>query len=216
MRGLVFTCALASGVFGAFAPGLLADQQVPAAERKLEIAFDMNGRVTLVAENVTLREILAEWGRVGGSSMINGDRLAGATIPAMRFDNRPEREVLDSLLRSAAGYILGPRTVRTSGPSLYEAVMILPTSSPVASSGYAGAVPPAAPFRTPGAPEDEIPPVVPAVGVPAPEQSPPRPAGAPAPPRNTNPGVYVPIVPVQPVGTATPPTGRGRGGGGGL
>jgi hypothetical protein len=212
MRGAVLAGALTSVLIGVSAPGLLAGQQAPAAERRLEISFDMAGRVTLVAENVTLREVLAEWGRVGGSSMINANRLAGATIPALRFDNRPEREVLDSLLRSAAGYILGPRTVRTSGPSLYEAVMILPTSSPVASSSYAGA-PPASQYRTAGAPEDEIPPVVPATGVPVPEQ--PAAAAPPAPPRNTNPGVYVPIVPVQPVTPVQPPAGRGRGGGGG-
>jgi hypothetical protein len=212
MRGAVLAGALTSVLMGISAPGLLAGQQAPAAERKLEISFDMAGRVTLVAENVTLREVLAEWGRVGGSSMINANRLAGATIPALRFDNRPEREVLDSLLRSAAGYILGPRTVRTSGPSLYEAVMILPTSSPVASSSYAGA-PPTSQYRTAGAPEDEIPPVVPAVGVPVPGQ--PAAEAPPAPPRNTNPGVYVPIVPVQPVTPVQPPAGRGRGGGGG-
>jgi hypothetical protein len=209
MRGKVLAVALASILLGLSAPGLMA-QQAGNPARVLEISFDLEGRVTLVAENVTLREILSEWGRAGGSYMINADRLANTPVRMMRFENRPEREVIDSLLRSAAGYILGPRTVRTSGPSRFEAVMILPTSTPVATGAYSGLPTPAAPFQTPGSPDDEIPPVVPAIGVPAPEQPA---APAQAAPANSPPGVFVPIVPVTPV---TPVTGgRGRGGGGG-
>jgi hypothetical protein len=208
MRGPVLAVGLASTLLAFSAPGLSAQQaQKPA--RVLDISFDLEGRVTLVAENVTVREILAEWGRVGGAYMINADKLTGAPIPMMRFENQPEREVIDSLLRSAAGYILGPRTVRTSGPSQFEAVMILPTSAPIASGSYASPGVPGAPFGMPAAPDDEIPPVVPAVGVPAPEQAGAAPA-QPA-PANTTPGVFVPIVPVTPV-----TGGRGRGGGGGL
>jgi hypothetical protein len=173
------------------------------AGRRLEISFDMQGRVTLVAQNVTIREILAEWQRVGGSQIIDAERLGGAPVPMLQFDARPETEVMDSLLRSAAGYILGPRTARTAGPSIFETVMILPTSTPTASSAY---TPPAAqPLRTQGSPDDEIAPVTPAQGIPAPGQPPPAPN--PAANRPTTPGVFVPIVPVTPV------TGRGRGGG---
>jgi len=211
MRGSALALGLASALVGFATPGLLAEQAPASPARRLEISFDLDGHVTLVAENVTLREVLAEWGRVGGAYMVNADKLPGGPISIMRFDGRPEQEVLDSLLRSAAGYILGPRTARTSGPSLYETVMILPTSTPTATGAYPGQTSAANPFRIPGAPEDEIPPVVPATGIPAPEtpaqtEAPRAPAGSPSP------GVFVPIVPVTPV---TPVTGgRGRGGGG--
>lgn len=89
--------------------------------------------------------------------------------------------------------------------------MILPSSTPAGSGSFPSAATSAAPFRTPGAPEDEIPPVVPAVGVPPPGEST-QPAAPQAPAVSPGPGVYVPIVPVPPV---TPVTGgRGRGGGG--
>jgi len=203
MRGAIVAAGLAALVSGIAAQDLLAQQD--ASRRRLEISFDLEGRVTLVAENVTIREVLAEWGRVGGSYVINAEKLAGGPVPMLRFENRPEREVIDSLLRTAAGYILGPRTARTAGPSLYETVMILPTSSPLASGAYPFSAGPAVPLRTPGAPEEEIPPVVPAVGVPSPE---PPAAPAPNPAVNTTPGVFVPIVPVTPV-TGGP--GRGAG-----
>ncbi len=203
MRGAIVAAGLAALVIGFSAQDLLAEQDP--SGRKLEISFDLEGRVTLVAQNVTIREVLAEWGRVGGSYVVNAERLTGGSV-TLRFENRPEREVIDSLLRTAAGYILGPRTARTAGPSLYETVMILPTSSPMASSAYPTSAGPAVPLRTPGAPEDEIPPVVPAVGVAAPDQAPAPPVAKPA--VNTSPGVFVPIVPVTPVAG-----GAGRGSG---
>lgn len=204
MRGAIVVAGLAALVIGFSAQDLLAEQD--SSGRKIEISFDLEGRVTLVAQNVTISEVLAEWGRAGGSYVVNAEKLTGGPLTMLRFENRPEREVIDSLLRTAAGYILGPRTARTAGPSLYETVMILPTSSPMASSAYPASAGPAVPLRTPGAPEDEIPPVVPAVGVPAPEQAPAPPVPNPA--VNTSPGVFVPIVPVTPV---TGGAGRGSG-----
>jgi hypothetical protein len=211
MRASILTVVLASALVLLAAPGLVAQQGPEGQAKKLEIAFDLGGHVTLVAENVTLREILAEWGRIGGAYMVNAERLTGAPIRMMRFENRPELEVLGSLLRPAAGYIVSPRTVRTSGPSRFEVVMILPTSTPAGSSSSPSAATSATPFRTPGAPEDEIPPVVPAVGIPPPGQSM-QPATPQSPTGSPGPGVYVPIVPVTPVTPAT--GGRGRGGGG--
>ena len=204
MRSMLFAAGVVVLATGLAGPSLLADQAQ--STRKISITFDMAGRVTLVAENATIREILNEWGRVGGSYIINGERLSGAPIPMLRFENKPEAEVIDSLLRTAAGYILGPRTVRTSGPSAYEAVMILPTSTPVGSA--VASAPPASSFRTPGAAEEEIPPVTPPANVappPAPTEAPGA-GRASAPPQ---PGVFVPIVPITPVNS-----GRGGRGGG--
>lgn len=203
MRIAVTAAGILALAAGFQAPSLSAEQ---ASARKVSISFDMQGRVTLVAEQATIREILAEWGRIGGSHIINAERLAGPPIPMLRFENQPEAEVIDSLLRTAAGYILGPRTVRTSGPSLYEAVMILPTSTPVGSA--VASTPGSTPFRTPGAVETEIPPVTPVTNVPAPANDQTAPTQGPGRATAPGPGVYVPIVPVNP--------GRGRGGGGGI
>ena len=37
-----------------------------------------DGRVTLAANGATVREILAEWARVGQTRIVNGERVTGA------------------------------------------------------------------------------------------------------------------------------------------
>lgn len=198
-----------------------ADQS-PQAPRQLEVAFDAQGRVTVAAQGVTVREILAEWSRKGGSQILNLEKLAGPVLAfPVRFENQPEIEVLQSLLASAAGLIVGPREVGTPGPSRLGTIVILASSTPTAA--YA---PPPAPRQvapppvTPGSPDDELPPVRPPniVGQPgAPAATQPPPPQQPA----NRPGVFTPvtIVPITAVppgrGGGTPPTTTGRGGGGG-
>jgi hypothetical protein len=86
-----------------------------------------NGRVTLIAQDVPLRQILDEWARVGQTKIINGDKLTGPPLTLQLVD-RPEREVLDLLLRSASGYIAAQRAVNLEGASVFDRVMILPVS----------------------------------------------------------------------------------------
>jgi len=119
-----------------------------AGDLKLMLA---NGRITLIAQDVPLRQILDEWARVGKTIIVNGDKLTG---PPMTFQliDRPEREVLDLLLRSASGYIVGQRAVSLAGASQFDRVMILPVSrGPV---GAASAAPPPQ-FRQP--PQQQMP-----------------------------------------------------------
>lgn len=98
-----------------------------------------NGRVTLVAKDVPLRQILSEWARLGQTNIVNGDKLNGPPLTLELID-RPEREVLEVLLRSASGYIAAQRTVSIANASVFDRVMILPTSrGPV---GAAAAPPP--------------------------------------------------------------------------
>ena len=54
--------------------------------------------------------------------------------------NVPERQALDTLLRSTAGYLAAPRPVGVLGASVYDRIMILPTSRPPAA--VAAAAPP--------------------------------------------------------------------------
>ena len=84
--------------------------------RKLELSFDGKGNVTLVAQAVTVREILAEWTRKGGSQVVGAEGLSGGPI-TRQFENRPEIEVLSSLLRSALASGCCPAPVGSTGPS---------------------------------------------------------------------------------------------------
>jgi hypothetical protein len=95
-----------------------------AGELKLSIA---NGRATLVATDVPVREILAEWARIGQTKIVNGDRMVGPNLTLQLVD-RPEREVLDIVLRTAAGYVAAPRNAGVAALSVYDRILILPTS----------------------------------------------------------------------------------------
>ncbi len=92
-----------------------------------------NGRATVVAKDVPLRDILAEWARVGSTRMVNSEKLLGGPI-SLELIDMPEKEALDILLRSAAGYMTGPRPEGATGASMYDRVMILATSRPPAAS----------------------------------------------------------------------------------
>ena len=114
-------------LFGCFIVAALiagSASTVVAGDLKLTLA---NGRATLIAQDVPLRQILDEWARVGRTTIVNGDKLMGPPLTLQLVD-RPEREVLDLLLRSASGYIAAPREVSLAGASQFEKVMILPVS----------------------------------------------------------------------------------------
>jgi hypothetical protein len=119
-----------------------ATQPAPGGQR-LTVKIG-GGRATVIAKNVPLRDILAEWARVGTTRIVNGEKLVGAPI-SIELVDAPEKEVLDILLRSAAGYMTGPRPVGVAGASMYDRVMILATSRPPANTGLANAP---QPFRT--------------------------------------------------------------------
>ena len=109
------------------AAGLLVGVAASAAAQaplRLQIS---DGRVTLHAENVPVRTILAEWARVGGTTILNGDRVAGAPL-TLELEGVPERRALDIVLRSVSGYVVAARQPGKSGASIYDRIMILPTS----------------------------------------------------------------------------------------
>jgi hypothetical protein len=86
-----------------------------------------NCRVTLVAQDVPLRQILAEWARVGDTRIVNGDKIVGPPL-TLHLVDYPEGRALDVLLREAAGYMAAPRPANQPGASVYDRIMILPTS----------------------------------------------------------------------------------------
>jgi hypothetical protein len=115
-----------------------------AGELKLTLA---NGRATVVADDVPLRQILAEWARVGKTTIVNADKLVGPSVTLQLIDV-PEAQALDTLLRSASGYVVAQRAAVVPGASQYDRILIMPTSRPPAAS--ASAPPPA--FNQPARP----------------------------------------------------------------
>ena len=216
------------------APGLPAGP-VPAApqpaERKLVLTFHPDATVTLSAQNVPVRDILAEWRRKCACTVVNAERLIGGASPVPLFFERADQAaVLDTLLRQAAGYTLTPQRVGVISPSRFETIYILATSTPVAGGYTAPSGPVSAPITTVGNPEDEIAPVrqLPfiqngpgQVQPPQPQQQgQPPPQGQPQtqqPPPGARPAgnsPFVPIVPIGGSGAPTTPPATGRGGGG--
>jgi hypothetical protein len=184
----------------------VAPQEPTTVQKTLNLTFDGQGNVSLIAQGVTLQEIFVEWTRLGGCYFPNADKLPRTMLVPLRFENVPELKVLDSLLRSAAGYMVAPRTTRTVGASAFEMVQILPTSTATATS--TGAYPPInmpPPMPTAGAPDDEIPPVTPV-------NQGQRGAGDPSANRPAPPSVGVPassvFVPIQPVPSGQAPPGQ--------
>lgn len=234
---------------GLCAFGLAAGGWIPVSAqgqqnaRKLDVSFNQ-GLVTIQAENVTVREILQAWGRVGGSRIVNAEKLAGPVLPYVEFKDRPEAEVLRSLLRDVPGYGAAPRLATSERESTFEAVFILASRSVAVSNTPVPASPAAStprpqplvpqqgdpesqPRPIEGSVDAEIPPVRPVQG-----DLPPTTPGASTNPNirtgpggmvtSTIPGVIIPTTPdpataPPPTGSGNPPSsgGRGRGGGGG-
>jgi hypothetical protein len=108
---------------------------LPASAQQLSLEI-RDGLVTLQATNATVRQILAEWARVGGTRVVGGDRVAGAPL-TLSLEGVPEAKALDIVLRGAAGYMAAARQVPGTGRSGYDRILILATSTPPAGGGPA-------------------------------------------------------------------------------
>ena len=109
------------------AAAILAIVAGPAgAQQGVTLQFN-NGQVTLSAQNAPVRAILQEWARLGGATIVNGDRVTGPPV-TLELTGVPERQALDVVLRSVAGYIVAPRPAGSQGVSAFNRIVILPTS----------------------------------------------------------------------------------------
>jgi hypothetical protein len=111
----------------AFSLALIGCAALVRAQQPLRLQI-AGGRVTLHAQNVPVRTILAEWARLGGATVINGDRVAGLPL-TLELEGVPEREALDIILRGVSGYMLAAREPGGAGASMFDRIMILPTSA---------------------------------------------------------------------------------------
>jgi hypothetical protein len=111
-----------------------------------------DGRVTVIADQVPLRQILAEWARVGQTKIVGAELLSGTPL-TLRLENVPERQALETLLRAASGYLAAPRAGVIADASSYDRIMILPTSTAPPASAAPATARRAAPSMAPVAPE---------------------------------------------------------------
>src|SRR5688572_23813845 len=98
-----------------------------AASAQVQLSL-RDGRVTVVATNATVRQILAEWARVGQTKIVNADRIPGGPV-TLQLTNVSEQEALDILLRSVTGYMAAPRPVAVDNLSRYDRILVLPTAA---------------------------------------------------------------------------------------
>lgn len=116
-----------------------------ASAQVLSLEFH-DGRVRLVAENVPVSRILAEWTRLGGTTIVNGERVPGAPV-TLQITDVPERQALDTILRGAAGYMaLARETATPTGKSGLDKILVLPTTT---RAPAAAALPPPPPQQFP-------------------------------------------------------------------
>ncbi|HZT75102.1 MAG TPA: hypothetical protein VFA27_00490 [Vicinamibacterales bacterium] len=101
-----------------------------------------NGRVSIVAKDATVRQILTEWARVGQTKIVNVERIPGGP-QTIELTNVPETEALDVLLRSVSGFIAAPRTTPAEpNASQFDRIVVMPTAAAPRPAVNAAAPPP--------------------------------------------------------------------------
>jgi len=99
----------------------------------LELSLS-GGRATIVARNVSVKEILREWGRTGDTTIVDTDALSDGRV-TIELRNVPETVALRTLLRDTAGYVAAPRARAVAGNSRFDRIMILAASRSVSGLG---------------------------------------------------------------------------------
>jgi hypothetical protein len=195
---------------------LAAALSAPAAagEVKLQLA---NGRVTLQARDASVREILAEWARLGQVKIINADKIAGPPL-TLDLQGVPENQALNTVLRSVSGYVAAPRSAGV-GASMYDRIVVMSAPRAATTSAYTqptaqpqypyrGGMPPGMGNPQPQMMDDQDQPVGPPPTYPG--APPPQPRAVPGQPGAPAPGQ----LPTGAAGTVSPmPTAPGAPGG---
>ena len=103
-----------------------------AAAPAVRLSFS-DGRVWLSANGATVGQILAEWARVGGTHVVNGERVAGQPL-TLELSGVPEMQALDIVLRSAGGFIAAARPPEqdsaAANVSRFGQITVLPPGAP--------------------------------------------------------------------------------------
>lgn len=91
-----------------------------------------DGLVSIDARDVTLRQILTEWARIGKTQILNVERITTGPM-TLKLEGVPEKQALDIILRAIPGYMALPRAAQVADASLYERILIMPTTTAVAA-----------------------------------------------------------------------------------
>jgi hypothetical protein len=122
----------------------LLTASVSSADVQLQLR---DGRVSIIAKDATVRQILAEWARVGQTKVVNVERIPGGPL-TLELSDVPEAQALDVLLRSVSGYMAAPRGTAVANLSVFDRIIVMPTVA--APRPAAAAAPPPAPaFQQP-------------------------------------------------------------------
>ena len=123
-------------LFSAFVVAVLAASVPTASAASLNLVI-RNGKVSLDAQDVTLRQILAEWARVGKTKIVNLEQVTSGPV-TIKLDGVPEQEALDIVLRAVPGYVAAPRVTPVADASMFDRVMIMATTTRVADLPRSG------------------------------------------------------------------------------
>ena len=99
----------------------------PAAFADVRLSLK-DGKVTLVAKDVTVKQILTEWARVGQTKIVNLEKIPGGPV-SIELTDVPEALALDVLLRSVAGYMAAPRPAGVASLSSFDRIVVMATST---------------------------------------------------------------------------------------
>jgi hypothetical protein len=105
------------------------------------------GTVNLSVQNATARAVLAEWARLGGTTIVGADRMVGAPI-TLELSGVTERQALDIILRDVSGYMLAARQNAATGVSRIDRILVMPTTAPprpAPAATFSASPPPFAP-----------------------------------------------------------------------
>lgn len=107
-----------------------------ASAQAVKLEF-VGGLVNLTVQNAPARVVLAEWARLGGTQIVNGNNVTGAPL-TLELQGVTERYALEVVLRAVPGYIVSARkSPGVGGASGFDRVMIMPTTRAVAPTGGA-------------------------------------------------------------------------------
>ena len=133
--------ALSASSVRAQAPLPMADQ-APAVPGVSMVIRD--GKVTIKAQQATLRQILAEWERQGQVKVVGAEKLAGGPVTLTLIDI-PEKQALEIVMRGVPGYMAIDRVAQadaSAGPSRYDRVVVMArAATPVPAAAVASTAP---------------------------------------------------------------------------
>src|SRR5688500_12269243 len=122
-----------------------------------------DGKVTLKAEQASIRQILAEWERQGQVKIVGTEKLVGAPVTLSLVDV-PEKQALDIVMRGVPGYMAIDRVALAESPagsSRFDRVVVMArATTPVASAPAASLASPRgmpAPAQPPAAFQQTMP-----------------------------------------------------------